>query len=204
MPNPWIDHIKKKMVELNINSFACALSDDRVKKSYKKKNEKKKEQINSIDYKLLFAENIKKLRDGNQEELKQDIELAKARFKNKPDIYKEEIKKRFPKTYLYLTNPEEYFKTIDKPKEEVIKKIKTQPKKEIKEQLNIKKLKSQLKGFRDNYNDEISRVKDALDAGVKSSKLSNIGIIKYYYKEYNDIKNLLEKEGYNVEDLEVI
>ncbi len=268
MPNPWIDHIKKKMVELNINSFACALSDDRVKKSYKKKKEVKQEQSNSIDYKAILAENTKRLRDGNQEKLKYEIGLARSYFNKKPDAYKEEVKKRFPRTYLYLSNPDEYFKTLtekekkqleerlkqekeeadrlkkekkeakknkkqedklkeevkeevkdevkEEVKEEVKKKTKKQPKEEVKEEVkeivkevpkdktHIKKLKSQLQGFKDNYNDEISRVKDALNAGIKPNKLGNIGLIKYYYKEYNDTKKLLEKEGYNVEDLEII
>jgi hypothetical protein len=203
MPNPWIEHIKKKMVELNISSYACALSDERVKKSYKKKKEAKQEQSNSIDYKALFAENIKKLRDGNQEELKQDIELARARFKNKPDIYKEEVKSRFPRTYLYLTNPDEYFKLInskDDTKKPIIKKVEDIPK----EPTNIKKMKAQLKGFKENYNDEISKVKDALDNGVKPEKLVNIDIIKYYYREYNKIKKLLENEGLSVKELEKV
>ena len=138
MTNPWIEHIKNKMIELKIPSFACALSDERVKNSYKKKNKINKKELakqSQDEHDKNFAENIQRLRKGNQEELKSEIELARARFRRKPEERKNEIKNKFPNTYLYLTNPDEYFKkntNQEQPKKEVVKEEnKTQDKEKL-------------------------------------------------------------------------
>lgn len=195
MTNPWIEHIKNKMIELKIPSFACALSDERVKNSYKKKdkiNKKELEKQSRDEYDKVFAYNIQILRKGNQEELKNEIELARARFKRKPEERKNDIKNKFPNTYLYLTNPDEYFKknsNQEQPKKEVIKE---ENKKQDKEKLRIDQEKK--KQIRNERTRKMLKEKfriERLDKELKKKGEEELLLLK---KELNNKKEVVKKE----------